>query len=235
MLGRTTKRARAAAILGAAMTCAGLAFGGSSIVSCGGSSEAAAGDAGAAGDSAVATEDATADAATEAEASASCNLGATPAMPALTSKVVIEGGDGGAPPTATGGDEIGTWVYTKITLYLPPQASGQIDPAGSKIEGKGFIEMGSGTFRQLVDTTTVLSTSIVGTVTRAGSTKALGTYVKNAAALTFTPTCRESTGEGGSLDDVAFTRVDATHAQLRLKTSSQIGTANLVIDLEKAP
>lgn len=209
----------------------------SPLVGCDGTDASPASDAGLADapDAAVADAPGDAIADAEAEAAATCDIGVVPTMPALTSEVVIEGGEGGAAPAATGGDETGLWLYTKISLYLPAQASGQIEPAESKIDGKGFIELDGGRFRQLVDTTTVLSTSVVGKVTRAGSTKASGTYAKSGATATLTVACRESTGETGTLGDVGFSRVDATHGKLHVKTTSQIGTANLVIDLEKAP
>lgn len=223
----------------AVLLAAGAAFA-AALANCGGTTnETPAADA---GTTDVATDAATdtgaTDASTEAasEAAATCDLGTLPTMPAITSEVVIDGLDGGgAAPAATGGDETGTWIYEKITIYLPAQAAGQIDPAESKIDGKGFIELGAGKFRQFVDTTTVLATSIVGKVTRAGTTKVLGTYTTSGTSTTFTITCRESTGETASLGDVGFSRVDATHGRLHVKSSTQIGTANLVIDLEKAP
>lgn len=213
----------------------GLLFALGAAASCGGSSEnTVPSDAGGAPEAEAAVIEAASDATVEAEAAVTCELGAQPTMPAITSAVVIQGVDGGAAaPVATGGDETGLWVYTKITLYLPSQAAGQVDPAESKIDGKGFIALGAGKFRQLVDTTTVLSTSIVGKVTRAGSTKALGTYVKTDATAKLTVECRESIGETNTLGDVGFSRVDATHGTLHLTTTSQIGTANLVVDLEK--
>jgi hypothetical protein len=169
------------------------------------------------------------------EAAASCDLGAMPTLPAITSEVIIAGADGGTPPLPTGGDEDGVWAYTKISLYLGPAAQGQIDPAQSKIDGQGFIELHAGAFRQLADTTTVLATAAVGKVTRAGVTKALGTYVAAAPALTFTVTCRESTGDPGGSGTVAFSRVDATHGRLHVTSQTQVGTATLVIELTRQP
>lgn len=191
---------------------------------------------GAAEAEAAAPVEAASDAPVEAEATVTCNLGTQPTMPAITSEIVIQGVDGGAnAPTATGGDEAGLWLYTQITLYLPATADGQVDTAESKIDGKGFIDLGAGKFRQFVDTTTVLSTSVVGKVTRAGSTKATGTYVKTDATAKLTIECRESTGETNTLGDVGFSRVDPTHAKLHLTTTGALGTATLVVDLEKAP
>lgn len=191
---------------------------------------------GAAEAEAAAPVEAAVDAPVEAEAAVTCNLGTPPTMPAITSEIVIQGVDGGAAaPAPTGGDETGLWVYTKISLYLGASAEGQVDPAESKIEGKGFIELGAGKFRQFVDTTTVLSTSIVGKVTRAGSTKVTGTYVKADTTAKLTVECRETTGETNALGDVGFSRIDATHGRLHLTSTSALGTANLVVDLEKAP
>ena len=222
----------------AVLLAAGAAFA-AALANCGGTTnETPAADAGTADVVEAATDTGVTDAASEAasEAAATCDLGTLPTMPSITSEVVIDGLDGGgAAPAATGGDESGNWVYRKITLYLPSQAAGQVDPAESKIEGKGFIDLGGGKFRQFVDTTTTLSTSIVGKVTRAGTSKVLGTYTINGATTAFTITCRESTGETASLGDVGFSRVDATHGRLHVKSSTQLGTANLVIDLEKAP
>ncbi|MBX3191485.1 MAG: hypothetical protein KF819_31105 [Labilithrix sp.] len=212
----------------------GLALGTWAAASCGGSSDTTTNPVDEP-DAALPREASATDAPAEAEASASCDLGPLPTMPPLTSEVVIAGPDGGAPPAATGGDETGVWVYTKITLHLPSQASGQIDPAESKIEGTGSIQLDGATFRQFSDTTTVLSTSVVGKITRAGSAKAIGTYEKGADGLTFAVTCRETTGEGGTLGEVGFSRIDATHGRLHVVTMTQLGSANLVIDLEKAP
>ena len=103
--------------------------------------------------------------------SSTCDLGALPAMPALTSEVIIEGTDAGAAPAPTGGDEAGLWLYKKITIYAPAAANGQIDAVRSMVTGKGFIELGGGKLRQFVDTTTTLVTTAVGTVTRSGTTK----------------------------------------------------------------
>jgi hypothetical protein len=207
----------------------------SGLASCGGSTNATTDttDAAIASDASSAPVDAAPDATTDAAVS-SCDLGATPTMPTLSSEFVIEGTDGGTLPTPTGGDETGTWVYTKITLYLPSQASGQVDPAASTIEGKGFMALESGSFRNLVDTTTKLKTTVVGTVTRATSAKALGTYVKDGPSLTFTASCRDRT-DTSPLKNVRFSRVDATHGQLFVQTTTQIGTADLVVDVEKAP
>lgn len=181
----------------------------------------------------AAVDAATGDAATEA--GAMCDLGVLPVMPALTSEVVIEGADGGAAPTPTGGDVEGLWTYTKITLHLAAAAQGQVDPAASMITGRGFIELKAGAFRQLSDTTTVLSTSVVGKVTRVGLTKATGTYTVVAPAITFDATCREASADSGALGDVAFSRLDATSALMHVATQSQLGKATLVIALSRQP
>lgn len=211
------------------------------VASCGGSSveSAAAPDVTPsidASDESVTDAGAPADASDGAvEAAMTCDLGTLPALPALTSEVRIAGDDGGAPPAPTGGDAEGLWAYTKITLYLPPAAQGQVDPTMSKIDGKGFIALEAGKFRQLGDTTTVLSTSAIGKVTRAATTKSLGTYVTKDTALVFTATCTETSGMGmgGSLGNVDFSRIDATHGRLHVTTQSQLGMAKLVIELEK--
>ena len=217
--------------------CAAFGAGAAFLTSCSGATEASSSDASVAvpdaAEASVAADGGAADAG--GEAAASCDLGAQPTLPAITSEVIIAGADGGTPPAPTGGDEDGVWAYTKITLYLAAAAQGQIDPAASTIDGKGFIELHAGRFRQLADTTTVLSTTAVGKVTRAGVTKALGTYASASPALTFTVECHESTGDPGGLGTVAFSRVDATHGRLHVTTMTQIGTATLVIELARQP
>lgn len=231
MLGSATKAAFALAALSLAGVTAG------AVVSCGAEEAtpvAAQPDAASVSDSSAPGADALVDGA-GVEAAVMCELGIVPALPAVTSEVLIEGSDGGIPPTPIGGDEDGLWAYTKINVYLPALAQGQIDPSMSKVDGKGFIELHGNKFRQLSDTTTVISTAAAGKVTRAATAKALGSYAIAGTALTFTPTCTETSSMGSALGTVDFSRVDATHARLHVITMSQLGTAKLVIDMEKQP
>ncbi len=236
MLGRTT---RLAARLGVTqLACASFAcasFACASLASC--SSDDTASPASDGGSAADATDASAApdSASVDAEGGSSCDVGALPAMPPLASEVLIDGVDGGAAPAPSGGDEDGLWTYTKITIFLPPNAQGQIDPSKSKVEGKGFIELRGGKLRQFVDTTTVLATAAIGTVTRAGVTKVVGTYAASGTSVTFAITCRESTAEASTLADAGFSRIDATHALLHITSMTQIGTAKLVIDLQRQP
>jgi len=168
---------------------------------------------------------------------AACDVGAVPSsVPQLVGKVVVAGvADGGAPPAMTGGDETGLWGYSAITLYLEQGAP--VDPAASKIEGSGWLALSGGAFRQYVDTVTTLSTSVVGVVVRGNDTRARGAYAKSGASLTFTPECRESSTADTTSTGTptyAFTRVDATHAQLLVTGTTTLGPYTLLTELTKA-
>lgn len=153
----------------------------------------------------------------------------------MTSEYFIAGGEGGTAPVPTGGDETGTWVYTRIRVYLPAQARGLFDPATSTVEGTGFIAASGGRFRQFVDTTSKLAT-VAGPSVRENRAKLTGTYVKTMTALTLNTECRESIGDSTSpVGDIGFSRVDGTHALLHIVSDTQIGSTTLVVELELRP
>lgn len=170
-----------------------------------------------------------------------CDPGPVPPLRDVTSTVTLEGdasdaGDAGvvAAPVATGGDPSGTWIYTHLTLYLPPQAKGQIDPAKSKLEGRGFIAIDQDRFRQLTETTTTLSTSAVGMVVRTNNTRAIGRFAADGGALRTETECSEG-GVEGSLGELGFSRLSPTQGRLHLLLKGQLGESKLTIDLERAP
>jgi hypothetical protein len=162
-------------------------------------------------------------------------------MPSVTSEVRIETASNApspvSAPSATGGDELGTWVYTKVTLYLPPAADGQVNTQSSKIEGTGFVAFEGGRFRQLSEMTTTISTNVIGTVIRQATTTTKGTYTQSGGALVFTPgaDCPPPASTEVTISDFGFSRVSDDAARLHFTSTSTTGAARLVIDMKRVP
>jgi hypothetical protein len=193
-------------------------------------------DAGGGGSDAAA--EAASDAAAEDGDAATCDIGAiVPNLPQIQSEFVIMGSDAGTdPPASTGGDETGTWIQKKVTVYLPPQAQGQIDPAQSKVTGTGFSEFGGGKFRTFIDTETTIQTTALGKIVQGGRTKAKGTYTGGGTVeLTTTSECRETNSSATTNGKVGFSRLSPTTARLVIVQANQLGTVTIVTEVEKAP
>lgn len=170
------------------------------------------------------------------DAPTTCDVAPLPTnVPAITSSVIIADADGGGvPPTSSGGDEKGVWLYSKVSIYLEASAKGAVDPVASTITGGGWLALDGTRYRTSSSTETTLVTSVAGTIVRGTSTIAYGTYSYASAggALTFTSECRVSNSDlGGS--PLGFTRLTDTTARLVVTTQNALGNFIIVTDLTK--
>ncbi len=175
-------------------------------------------------------------AATTSDAPTTCDVSPLPASaPAITSEVTIADADGGGlPPTSSGGDEKGVWLYSKVHIYLEASAQGLVDPAKSTVTGNGWIAFDGARFRTSTDTLVTLVTSVAGTVVRPMTTVAFGTYAHAdaGAALTLTQECRVSDSDLNGAP-LGFTRLTDTTARLIVTTSNALGNFTIVTDLTR--
>jgi hypothetical protein len=157
------------------------------------------------------------------------------APPASLPKIVGDFVVGGSAPTATGGDEKGTWVVTKVTAYLPSSARLLIDVDKSSAEGTGFMKFDGKRFVSFGDTTTTMATKFSGNVVTASTVTLAGTYTNESGRMAFTPECTKSNAENGEPPkSTGFSRVSATEALFLQTGDSQIGEVTLAMTLKKA-
>lgn len=167
-----------------------------------------------------------------------CEIGAVPSVPKYAYEFLFVGGDGGVTiPTPTGGDPIGEWRYTKVTVYLSDSARMFVDPSKSTIDGTGFGSYTASGFRNTTDQKATIHTTVVGPQVRETRTRAKGTWNLEGSEIVYTVECVESTTEA-SLSRVGFSRIDADHARLQFKppagsTGPGDFTQQIVIDLER--
>lgn len=212
------------------------------LAACGSSDSDAtpAADTGVAADSSTADSGAgdvaTNDAATDtSKPDATCDVGAVPTVAPFTSEFVFIDADAGVTfPAPTGGDPTGAWRYSKITIYLTPDAKSVLDVSKSSISGWGYASYTGTNFVNALDQKFVLETTVVGTITRGTVSKAKGAFKAEGNELVYTPACAQSTGDAGP-PRVGFSRLGADKARLQFKPApTGMGDFNqqIVIDLE---
>jgi len=185
----------------------------------------------------AAVDSAPADAAKDIAADAKCDLGVLPTIAPLTSSefLFVDADAGVAVPTPTGGDPIGDWRYTKITIYLKDSARKLIDTSKSKVEGTGFGSYTATNFRSQTNIKTHIETTVIGPVDRDTITKGKGTWKMEGNEIVYTPECSESSGDAAA-PRIGWSKIDADHARMQFKPPPMPTgdfTEQLVIDLER--
>ncbi|MGZ3417184.1 MAG: hypothetical protein ACXWUG_03970 [Polyangiales bacterium] len=155
---------------------------------------------------------------------AMCDVGTPPPGVSKVSAEILFLEDGGAPPSAMGGDPTGDWIITKLTLYLSPDAKDQIDVTKSTIEGTGWSSFSGTSYRLQNDFQLKLVTTIVGTVNQGIQTLSKGTFANMGSDVVFTPACVISNSSSPT-NKVGWTRVADDKAQMFIPPGMGPGAA----------
>jgi hypothetical protein len=103
-----------------------------------------------------------------------CDVSPVPAsIPAFTADFQLDDPAGGTtPPTMTGGDPTGTWVFDHGTFWVDATANAMFNRWGSSVSGTAWIAITAGEFRLEYDLTTHLAGTIAGTIVQNTTTRA---------------------------------------------------------------
>lgn len=164
----------------------------------------------------------------------SCDAGTVPAnLPNVTSTFLSQG-DGGALPTPSGGDPVGQWGVSHVTVYLPANLAMQVDLAASQVTGTGFTIIDATQYSLDLELMVRLETMLVGTVRQGVTTRSIGTYTISSDSLMLMPTCYQ--GRGTGMGAVGFSRDAPDRARLFVDQPNPMGgTSLLVLDLTRLP
>lgn len=155
-------------------------------------------------------------------------------LPMVDGGVMIEGGDAGAIPTASGGDPVGRWLIDDATLWLPSAAQGQVDPSMSWVRGTGWAILQSGDYQLNTDLGFRVE-SVVGGLTRGVMLGGRGRYEVRGTELVLTPECTTASAAQGSLGAFRFSRDAPDRARLFVEVVGMAGRLTLVFRLQRVP
>jgi hypothetical protein len=152
-------------------------------------------------------------------------------LPQVTSEFRV-----GSAPAPKGGDEKGTWHFTKVTAYLTATGGALLDEDASKAEGFGFAKFDGTRFQVASDITQTVSTKVTGRVVQATLVKVAGKYTRNdAGQMTFEPECQEMEPEQQEPPtNISFSRISDTEALFHQTNDTPIGAVTVVTTMKKA-
>ncbi len=138
-------------------------------------------------------------------AGCSPQLGST-APPLSGTFVFTSGSMAMSPPALAGGDPSGTWVGTRVTVYLPALAEVAVDPAASTVAGSGWLRFNGSSYELALDVD--VNVSIFGSpMAMPVHLRSLGTYAISGANLAMTRQCYEGAESIGTVaTDVGFSQ-----------------------------
>lgn len=166
----------------------------------------------------------------ETSAGAACDEAPPASLPQVTSEFLTS-----TPPAMKGGDEKGTWVFTKVTAYLSKSSGALVDLEASTVEGTGFTKLDGSHFVTSSNLTQTIKLKLLGSQEAAMVLKVGGTYAYDHGRLTFTTQCSEGTQEGGKEPtDTGFSRLSETEALFHQTIETPMGKVVVVTTMKKA-
>jgi hypothetical protein len=159
-----------------------------------------------------------------------CNEAPPASLPEVTSEFLTS-----AAPAMKGGEEKGTWLFTKVTAYMSKSAGATVDLEGSKVDGSGFTKFDGTRFVTSSNLTQTIKFKLLGSQESTLILKIGGTYTYENGHLTFTTECSEGTTEGGKEPtDMGFSRISDTEALFHQTVDTPSGKVIVVTTMKKA-
>lgn len=167
-----------------------------------------------------------------------CELGAEPSPLASQRGSIVVLGEGDAGTSFPSGGPItegqGTWVATGSTLYLPAAARGLVDTSMSGLTGTAWLGIDASSFRLALALELMLTTNVVGAITRPVEVRAQGTYtVASSGGVTAMVTCSEPAGGTAGAASITFSRDAPDRARMYLNVMTMMGASTLQLDLQR--
>lgn len=167
-----------------------------------------------------------------------CDVSPVPAsIPAFTADFQLDDPAGGmAPPTMTGGDPTGTWVFDHGTFWVDATANAMFNRWGSSVSGTAWIAIDANEFRLEYDLTTRLAGTIAGTIVQSTTNRAHARWRLDREQIEPTGlVCAESnqpaTGDPGR---VTFTR-SGDHLTLLTEVPQSTGLVIMQMEGTRVP